>query len=484
MPGPTERYRLRRLARVCLLAFAISLLPTTFANASATTSCSFDSGTATVTATIGSNDSPTLLRSGNAITFGGAACDAATVTNTDTINVSAPDPASSEGLTISIAGGQFAPGKTAEGDGSDEIEIALTLAADEPLTIIGSSDADDLTALGDVVDLKPGTASEYEVSRSAFDDTTPTTLIGGQGNDHLNMTTPFNSSDFSTNSTVLAGPGDDVITPSPYKGSLYDGGNGADSISYPNLWDGEGIMVHVTSASVSATVDRGNGVTTATDTLTDIEAIGGSPEDDTFYGSTGNDLFDGAGGDDWFLPWGGDDSIVGGTGFDELTVGASTAPVTFDMTAETTSGEGTDTFDGIEILQGSPNDDDFVGDPELAGVIVLDGSGGQDVLDLRGAESGQTVYTSTVAYAPSPVAAIGIQRIIGSPFRDKIIVYQTPADGGGVHFSGGGANDRLTGGPRRDLLEGDGGDDIIDGKGAVDTCRGGRGTDTLLHCEL
>ena len=67
-----------------------------------------------MTATIGSGQSPTLERSGDAITFDGSPCGDATVTNTDTINVAAPDVATIEGLTVSMAGGQFAPGKTAE----------------------------------------------------------------------------------------------------------------------------------------------------------------------------------------------------------------------------------------------------------------------------------------------------------------------------------------------------------------------------------
>ena len=98
------------------------------------------------------------------------------------------------------------------------------------------------------------------------------------------------------------------------------------------------------------------------------------------------------------MPSGGNDTVDGGSGIgDTLTVGASAEPVTFDMTAGTSTGEGTDTFHGIEALQGSPKNDLFTGDPEVGGEIALDGYGGNDLLDLRTAQSGQTIYTSSIS---------------------------------------------------------------------------------------
>ena len=153
----------------------------------------------------------------------------------------------------------------------------MTLQAPEALTIIGSAGADDITFLGDVVDLSAGPAGENEVTRTGFDNTTPSVLSGGDGNDHLRMSTVVTSSDFSTNSTVVGGAGDDDIVASPYTNSSYDGGAGTDTVSYPNLWTAtEGITVHVTAPSASASVDRFNGPT-ATDTLTDIERMRGLP---------------------------------------------------------------------------------------------------------------------------------------------------------------------------------------------------------------
>src|SRR6476659_1990710 len=154
--------------RLSVLTAAISVITVWVApgvaQASAATSCSFDAGTATVTAVIGSGENATLLRNGSAIEFGGSACGAATVTNTDQINIDLPDQTTTESLTISMANGAFAPGKTAEGDGSDEIEITCLVSADEQLTFVGTGGDDTITVGFDGADLLPGTAGEKEVS--------------------------------------------------------------------------------------------------------------------------------------------------------------------------------------------------------------------------------------------------------------------------------------------------------------------------------
>lgn len=400
--------------------------------------------------------------------FAGSECGVATVTNTDTINVSAPDHVTTEGLTVSIAGGQFVPGKTAEDDGTDEIEIALSLDGNEPLTVLGSSGPDTIKMRGTGTDLIPSAnPSELEITYALS--TATKSLAGGAGGDVLRMDNVYTS-------VVDGGEDNDTITAANFASSSYAGGAGTDTIRY----DAAGEMTAHMTASGAGTVDRGGG---AVDTLAGVEKVVGSPANDTFYGSQSSDWFDGGGGDDWFLPWGGDDHVAGGDGYDTMTVGASAVPETFDMNVGAANGEGDDTFLDVETLQGSPNADVFAGDPELAGVIILDGYGGEDVLDLRAAASGQTVYTSDIAYGPGAVVVVRIARIIGSAFRDKISVYQTPAVGGSVRFSGRGGNDVLVGGPRRDVLEGGAGDDRLNGKGAIDMCVGGSGVDTLLHCE-
>ena len=339
--------------------------------------------------------------------------------NTDTINVAAPDVATIEGLTVSMAGGQFTPGKTAEVDGTDEIEIDAGLSTDEPLTVVGTTGPDTITMRGQGADLIPGTPSEWEITylltaaKKSVSGTPATTSSGWTTSTSRRFTAARGRTRSRRRSlpprTTTVGPDADhrYLTASL-------------------------LTVHAT-ASGAATVDRGGG---GIDTLSDMETIVGSPGNDTFFGSPGNDSFDGGGGFDAFFPSGGDDHVDGGDDIDTMSVGASPLPVTFDMTAKTATGEGTDTFDGVEVLQGSPNDDVFRGDPEVGGVILLDGLGGRNLVDLRSAQAGQRIYTSDGTWVYGSLTVVGTPRIIGSPFRDRISVYQSPAVGGGVHFSG------------------------------------------------
>jgi Ca2+-binding RTX toxin-like protein len=260
--------------------------------------------------------------------------------------------------------------------------------------------------------------------------------------------------------------------------SAYDGGPGDDTVSYTAGSDSaSGVQVHATDGT-DATVDRGNQVI---DHTAGIETIVGTSGNDRFYGSGDADHFVGGGGIDWFLPQGGDDVIDGGGDLgDTLSVAASLAPVTFDMTNQQATGEGTDTFAGVDVLVGSAGDDTFIGDPEAHDIVNIEGGGGRDTLDLSAAATGQSVYLSN-SYPPAWLWAADISRVIGSPYRDRFFF---SAGGVPAHFAGREGNDRLQGGPLDDTLKGGPGDDRILGKGGTDTCVGGPGSDTITGCEL
>jgi Ca2+-binding RTX toxin-like protein len=453
----------RRLASLAAAAFVVALVPGT-ANASVATSCTFDAGTTTVTAVIGSGDNPSLIRNGDAIEFGGVACGAATVTNTDQINISAPDVDTTESLTISLAGGRFM-------DGSAEIGIWANVAETEPLTFVGTSEPDDFFVRPEQANLNADASSTFEVT---YPIGTRTVTVKGAGGSDAITTKVYIAS-------VSGGDGDDTLGSMDAGPSTYDGGPGADVISYEdgsNIY-ANGLTVQAHDAT-NATVDRGNG---AKDTTQGIETIVGASTNDTFYGSPDADHFVGGDGNDWFMPLGGNDVIDGGSGlFDTFSVASSWYPVAFDMTAQTASGEGSDTFTDIEGLDGDLGDDTFRGDPTLHGFIRIDGGGGNDVLNLRTASSGQTVYLSAPLVTPPAVLWVArVPRIIGSPYRDRFFFFagDVPA-----HFAGGRGNDRLVGGPLDDTLMGGAGNDRILGKGGTDTCDGGSSTNTITGCEL
>jgi Ca2+-binding RTX toxin-like protein len=468
-------------------ALVLALVPRA-ASASVTTSCSFDAGTATVTAVLGSGASATLERSGDAIWFAGAPCGAADVFNTDTINVSAPDNATVETLTISLAGGDFAPGKTTEGDGTNELEIQTTMADDDPI-VIGGSANDDVLLVGALgVDLQTSDGLEREVLFLPSSHA-PKTLLGGPGADSLEL--------LANSGSVEGGPGPDHLFAGISQPATYDGGQGLDRITYP---DSSPIFFHGTAAG-AGTVDRTGG----SDTLIGLETIEGTEGNDAFVasdagshfiGNGGSDTFIGAERDDhlvggpgfdYFVSFGGNDVVQGGPGVDTLAVTDQMVPIHFDMTVGTARGDGLDRFRDVEILGGSPEGDDFSGDPRVAHILLIMGRGGHDVLNLRTATRRQLVFTApeNPVTVPSWVrfAAQDIRRVIGSPFRDRIVVGEVNGKELRGHFFGLGGNDRLVGGSHQDVLDGGAGNDRLNGGDGRDTCVGGPGTDSISNCE-
>ncbi len=90
--------------------------------------CSYNSGTRAVAASIPSGTQATLKVVGGQIWYGAtpAACGAATTTNTDTISI-AGNAGTVETLVVDMSGGAFAPGATAESTGIAEIELNTSL---------------------------------------------------------------------------------------------------------------------------------------------------------------------------------------------------------------------------------------------------------------------------------------------------------------------------------------------------------------------
>jgi Ca2+-binding RTX toxin-like protein len=395
------------------------------------------------------------------------------VTTTDTINVADGDPNTGESLTVSLAGGRLVPGRTPEDDGTDEIEISVGQSFQGDFTLIGSDAADNFYVCAGDINLNANVSGDTEIFLPAS--LALTTVDGGKGNDVL-RTKMYQS-------VVSGGEGDDVLYPMDYNPSSYDGGQGSDELSLSSQTaDGTG-EIHALGGG-AATIVRAYNVSDSAQGFETFEGFDGPTK---FFGSADADHFIGTKYSDWFLPMGGDDVIDGGPdvplqlgGYDILSAGASASPVTFDMSAQTMTGEGLDHFSHIEGLQGSPQADTFTGDPSDAGILSVEGYGGNDVLDFSHVANGQTVYLGP-DMPTSALWAIGIADVIGSPFRDRFVFTS-----GGVpaHFEGGRGNDRLVGGPLDDTLSGGPGADRIIGKAGTDTCDGGTGADTITGCEL
>jgi hypothetical protein len=113
--------RLRKVAWPILPCVALIGLVPSAANAA---TCTFDSSTATVSVSVGTETTTLSVSAGN-VMDDGSQCGTATVTNTDTIDVSA----TAGTLVIDLTGGPFAPGQKAEASGQSEIEFRAAWGA-------------------------------------------------------------------------------------------------------------------------------------------------------------------------------------------------------------------------------------------------------------------------------------------------------------------------------------------------------------------
>ncbi len=206
---------------------------------------------------------------------------------------------------------------------------------------------------------------------SPFDDSLTGTagsnqLVGLGGNDTL--ISGGNAGDLSDpanpNADVLFGDGDPEAPPG---NDTFQGGAGVNIVVY-----------FLSSASVNANLAEGNATGEGADTLTGIQVLVGSDFNDTL---TGDDQ------DNAFLPLTGNDTITGAGGEDVALFTLSENGVVADLTTGTATGEGTDTFTGIEHLWGSDEADRLTGDggPNdlygFGGADQLAGAAGDDLLD-------------------------------------------------------------------------------------------------------
>jgi Ca2+-binding RTX toxin-like protein len=204
-------------------------------------------------------------------------------------------------------------------------------------------------------------------------------------------------------------------------------------------------------------------------------------------GATWAESFNGLAGDDTIVPGTGNDVNLGGPGTDRLIAESTNGRrFTFDLTAKTLVGQGTDSFKGFEMLiSTSVGADTFVGDPARS-LLLVSGGGGVNLLDLSSASGGVQVRT-VPASDPGLVevgwiVADGVL-VIGTPFAD--IINGMPGAFSNEHdqFRGMGGDDRLAGAGGADDLLGGAGDDRLLGGVGTDTCVGGPGDDVLKGCE-
>ena len=400
-------------------AAAIVAIP---AAAGAAVSCTFAAGTASVTMN-NTNDSASLGRAGTAIQVNGVNCGAATVNNTDTINVEGSTH-SGQRVVVDQSGGPLAPGLTAEsGTGAiSEIEINADLrsGAGEEIAVFGSSGAD--TAVFGSAGARFNGDKDVDVTYSGLDQVE---LDGNDGAD-----------------TLSAGGGGGSGEPFARFADI-DGGNGSDTL---------------TGGRASDTISGGADDSTPT--------VPG----DVLRGGLGGDTLSGGAGNDQVLGNDGGDSLDGNLGDDVINGGPDADTIGFNG--------GGPALDGADDILGGPDFDTLYLTSRTQNVIVkLDdvANDGGDVGADGTAEEGDNVEHDVEG-----VRTGSGNDTIDARFRSaRLLTHQFEGNGGNDSLYGGDADDSLYGAAGNDTLDGGDEDDLIDAGAGLDALKGGDGFDQL-----
>ena len=350
--------------------------------------------------------------------------------------------------------------------GTDGRDVVLALDGDDTIDtgkgrdIVCAGDGFDLVKTGPGRDLVRGGRGDDNVVAGRGDDVVRgeagiDSLFGGRGDDVLRGGAGFGLGIEG----LIGGPGDDRLL----------GGPGLDSAQYFDAREG-----------VRVNLRRGVATGRGRDTLRGVEGVVGSNHGDVLVGDDmGNGLFGQAGDDliragssgslfrgtsDVMSGDEGDDTLVGGSGEDLVIFGRIPVGVSVDLGAGTATGQGADSLDGIEGVEGSVLNDELTGGP---GRDLLAGSAGEDVID--GAAGRDTVIYSDLL-RPVEVDLLAGRAVDADGAQDQLTDVE--------NVWGTGAGDVLRGDGGVNHLLGRAGDDLLVGRAGADRLRGGPGVDT------
>ena len=300
--------------------------------AKASGTCTYDASTHTVTMS-GFNQVDLGPTGG----IDGTACGAATVTNTDQINVTAgpgvldvldpalfapsfSNPDSQIHFAVNFPGGNGLvdfenanssdPVDTTVGvngisfNSTDTVDMTVTGLGTTPQTGgigmgINASATGTLSGNGGGALGKPTTLPLFIASLSPG-----ATLIGGNGVDQIGA--------YAANETVSGGKGNDTLIIGPNtSNSVLDGGAGKDWLRVAN-------GPHEPSYTISLDGVANDGALpgNATNNVLNVEDVAGGKGDDTLIGNDGNNVLKGGVGNDTITGGGGADHLIGGSGND------------------------------------------------------------------------------------------------------------------------------------------------------------------------
>jgi RTX calcium-binding nonapeptide repeat (4 copies) len=403
--------------------------------AAASGTCTYSLQNSQISITINSATSSTLAVGDgtpaplNAILFDGAACGSATIDNTNVIEILG-QPSSNEQLVIDNGG---LGASDVSFPSSISWFIDLGTGTGDVLVLAGSDDDDVFTVTDTSFDMNGGVGTTSGVDNL---------VLGGASGDDV-----LDASATTIHNGLGGGPGDDVLSPGTADGDNVQGAAGVDTLSY------------ATRTTAVAVV---NGVDAGLDANGDGDNNDAGDEEDSIdcfevvqTGSGNDTINDGACGASTYVPGDGDDKVSGDSN-DTIDWSSSSAGMMIDIPNLTATGQGTDTWTGIENFVGSDLDDTMLVDDDAPGpgVDTFSGLAGIDTVDASAAPAGVSINLDNLDPADPDD---DLENIIGSEFPDF-----------------------LDGNDLRNTIQGLGGGDDIDGAGSNDTLLGEGGNDTFF----
>ena len=280
---------------------------------------------------------------------------------------------SNEAVEIDLAGDTHRGGH-AEGDTISNIENIIgsgyndILVGDDGDNMIEGGDGDDVIEGGlgaDMLDGEDGVDTvSYENSSEAVEiDLAMGTYAGGdaQGDTIVNVE---NIKGSTYNDMLTGDDGDNEIEGGAGEDAI-DGGDGVDTVSYEN--SSEGVEINLETGTYTGGDAEG-------DTISNVENIRGSANDDTLTGDDGDNEIEGGAGED---------TIDGGDGVDTVSYENSGEAVEINLrTNRYRRGDAQgDTISNVENIRGSDHSDILRGDN---GSNEIEGGAGADTIDGGG----------------------------------------------------------------------------------------------------
>ena len=512
----------RRARRLFVgLALAVGLFAATAVPASAAVTATFANGTLSVfgdgasnTITVSRDAAGRILVNGGAVTARGGT---ATVANTSLIQ--AFGLAGNDTLTLNEANGALPKANLFGGADNDVLtggsgaDQLFGQAGNDTLLGKGGNDllfggaANDTLIGGDADDQVFGQAGDDRMIWNPGDDTDLNE--GGDGTDTVEVNGGNGTEQFTTtaNGTRVRF---DRVTPAPFS---LDIGSSEKLVLNANGGDDTFSATGNLAALIAITVDGGAG----NDTI-----LGGNGVD-TLLGGDGNDFLDGnqgadtaflGAGDDVFQwdPGDGSDVVEGQDGKDTMQFNGANINERFEVSANGvrvrfTRDIGTITMDlaGIEAVNvralGGADTltiDDLRGtdvtevDTDLAATggaadgaadnVIVNGSNGDDVVDVAGNTSGSSVL-GLAAQVNVTGAEAATDRLSVQAFAGDDVIEASGLSAAAIRLTedGGDGDDVLLGGAGNDVLLGGAGDDVLLGGPGIDTLDGGAGNNIVIQ---